>query len=133
MDTLRKLKVDIEKRKAKKFEENARLSGDLNAKNANTNLYDFINTSSTRVGAILILVFMVQFLSRIHRYNAKLSDFYASRANALSLSLSGSSDFTLQNLTDILSPDGIDIRQTKLPTAQVMDFIKTTLQTTIKK
>jgi|GEM_PF-4716049 len=130
-----RLATDYEKRSRsnqlrleEKTRENDKLERSLNSGYSSTNLYDFINGSSTRIGAILILVFMVQFLSRIHRYNVKLADFYASRANALSLHLTDAHDLKIEKIISIFSPDGIDIKPSKLPTDQVMDLIKTTLQ-----
>jgi hypothetical protein len=133
IDKLRRNYKVIQETKAKKIEEISRISYALSDKNKNTNLYEFINASSTRVGSILILIFMVQVFSRIHRYNLKLSDFYASRANALKLHLSNRPDLSLERIVSILSPDTIDIKQQKLPTSQMLDLIKTTLQTTVKK
>jgi hypothetical protein len=64
-----------------------------------------IQTSVTRFGVVIIIVFLVQILVNLYRYNVRLSAFYSSRSDALRLSEEA---ISLRDLVTLLSPDSLD-------------------------
>jgi hypothetical protein len=65
-----------------------------------------IQTSVTRFGVVLIMVFLVQILVNLYRYNKRLSAFYFGRADALILLGKGLKNFRI--LTEVVTPDKLD-------------------------
>jgi hypothetical protein len=65
-----------------------------------------IQTSVTRFGVVLIMVFLVQILVSLYRYNMRLSAFYYGRADALVLVSKQPAD--LRALVELISPDKLD-------------------------
>ena len=90
--------------------------------------YELVSAVSTRVGSIILLLFLVRILVPLYRYNVRLASYYDARADALELtSLSNNEvDYELfEKLTSILSPDGIDFSEGPAsPTQEVLDFVK---------
>jgi hypothetical protein len=98
-DALKKANEVLLKVKDKQFE-------DDRPKDQTSGQLLLIQTSVTRFGVVLILVFLVQILVSLYRYNMKLSAFYFGRADALVLF--GRLPNTLRALVDIISPDKLD-------------------------
>jgi hypothetical protein len=85
--------------------------------------FEFYNALSTRIGAIVIIFFIVQVLIRIYRYNTRLGNYYKARADALELYLQDDS-LPLDKLIEVLSPDSLDIGVSKTPVDQVVEIFK---------
>lgn len=91
-----------------------------NAKNVQRNVLALSNSDrtrrvvsviATRVGAVLILVFLVQILASLYRYNVRLAAYYESRADALELAIvsDGTVDAArLQSAAAVISPERIE-------------------------
>ena len=78
-----------------------------------------ISVLSTRVGSVLLLVFLVQILTTLYRYNTRLSAFLDARADALQLAGVGRTRFA--QLVKLLSPDTVDYgRAPKSPARQAV-------------
>jgi ABC-type multidrug transport system fused ATPase/permease subunit len=65
-----------------------------------------VSTLSTKVGSVLLLVFLVQLLSNLYRYNLRLASFSDSRADFLQL-LSPSQSLDGETLARILSAEAL--------------------------
>ncbi|MDO6477252.1 hypothetical protein Q4520_17665 [Alteromonas sp. 1_MG-2023] len=87
----------------------------------NTAFYLFLNTTITRIGAVLLLIFGVQIFIGFYRYNLKLAALYDARADVLEL-LDESSLSNIQSVVEALSPDNIEIG--KSPAAPINDVAK---------
>jgi hypothetical protein len=81
----------------------------------------WMTATTTRVGAVLLLIFLVQILVPVYRYTLRLSSFYSSRADALSL-VGNRTDFNLSETGSLLSPDGIEFG--KPPPAMIEQVAK---------
>lgn len=79
-------------------------------------LYFFLSTITTRIGSVLLLIFLVQILLSVYRYSIRLETYYASRADALLL-YDGSDREQLQQIISALSPERIDFD--KPPTSPI--------------
>jgi hypothetical protein len=88
----------------------------------NTN-YDFFETLSTRIGSVVLVLFLVQVLLRIFRYNTRLASYYQGRVDALEVYSMGE-ELKLDVLIPIFSPDSIDMGVSKTPIEQVLDIMK---------
>lgn len=78
----------------------------------------------TRIGVLLLLVFLVQILVSLFRYNTRLASFISSRADALQLK-GGASDLKLAELTEVFSSDFIDYgRLPATPYQQALQSLK---------
>ena len=67
------------------------------------------STLTTRVGALLILVFLVQILINLYRYNIRLAAYYDARADALEIFAAGTFEgISMMELVRILSPEEVD-------------------------
>jgi hypothetical protein len=87
------------------------------------NYIRFFETLSTRVGSVIILLFLVQMLIRVFRYNIRLANYYQARADALEICLkSGQGSF--DQIVNFLSPDSIDIGMSQTPTEQIIEVLK---------
>ena len=62
-------------------------------------LYTFMNASITRIGAILLIIFGIQILINLYKYNMKVSVFYDSRADAIELKNSDN-ELSLEDLNN---------------------------------
>jgi len=86
-----------------------------------------VSAIATRVGSIVLLLFLVRILAPLYRYNKRLSAYYDGRADALDLTrLSKASDRELfHKLTLSLSPDNIDFREgPSSPTEEVLGLLR---------
>lgn len=79
-----------------------------------------------RIVAVALLLFLVQIVNGIYRYNKKMAGFYSGRADALELfALNEEND--ISKLASILSPDNIDFgKQPKSPINTTLEFLQTT-------
>ncbi|MGJ3242548.1 MAG: hypothetical protein ACFE0O_06290 [Opitutales bacterium] len=83
-----------------------------------------ISTLSTRIGALLILVFLVQILVSLYRYNIRLAAFFDARADALELS-PGMNASDVESLIRVLSPENVDFGKSPAsPTQHAVDLAR---------
>jgi hypothetical protein len=75
-----------------------------------------ISTIATRAGAVLILLFLVQILVTLYRYNVRLANFYDGRADALQL-MSSKDEKSFKTLVETIGGDIIEFGKVpKTPT-----------------
>lgn len=84
-----------------------------------TDEYRFWSTLSTRVGSILILVFLAQFLISAYRYTSRLAAAYDSRADALCLNWQDA-----QEARRFMSVDDFSLEKVKAPTEEAIEIAK---------
>jgi len=86
-----------------------------------------ISAISTRVGAIVLLLFLVQILVPLYRYNVKLASHYESCADAIDLLLVSGVSAPLElfiGLASALSPSGVEFGAVPAaPTEQALRFV----------
>ncbi len=90
---------------------------------------NFFTTLTTRLGSILILIFLVQILTKLYRYSIRLSHYYYARADALEIH-HFTPQIDLAALTGMLTPDSYDIGTTKNPTENMTEILKTAIELT---
>ena len=66
-----------------------------------------ISTVTTRIGSVLILLFLVQILTSLYRYNIRLAAYYDARADGLEIIGTDSGEI-FENIVRALSPETID-------------------------
>jgi hypothetical protein len=93
-------------------------------KSTNYEIYNLINTSALRVGSVIIVLFLVQILIRVFRYNTRLANFYTARAQALELYSKDQTNLNFKDLVASLSPDNLDIGMSKNPSEQLLELAK---------
>ncbi len=90
--------------------------------------YQLVSAISTRVGSIVLLLFLVRILVPLYRYNIRLASYYDARADALELTCLRNEqvdDELFEKLTNTLSPENIDFSEAPAsPTQEVLDFVK---------
>lgn len=88
-----------------------------------THIY-LIASSVTRFGAILLLIFGVQILVQLYKYNVRLSAFYEAQADAIDLV--GVSDIEkLTKVIQTISPNNIDFgKNPRTPTHELAELAK---------
>ena len=95
----------------------------------NNNTFDtfFLQTTIIRITAILLIVFLVQILTGLYRYNTRLAGFYDARADAiLVVEFSG---MRFDKLVELLSPDHLTFgRQPKSPANSAVDLAREILR-----
>ena len=111
--------------------ENAKLdiiSNDNGAGNfVQTNSNFLIASAVTRIGILLIVVFLVQILVGIYRYSMRMSAFYLSRADSLLL-ISNNAN-SLGAWEDSLLPKEIDFGKTPVsPAKEALDVVREALR-----
>jgi hypothetical protein len=88
-----------------------------------------VTTTTTRIGSIIILLFLVQILVTLYRYNVRAAAFYDGRADALLL-IQGK-DAELGRLVDLFTPTSVDFgRMPSTPLHAVLDVAKGALKHT---
>jgi cbb3-type cytochrome oxidase subunit 3 len=98
-----------------------------------------VSAIATRVGTIVLLLFLVRILVPLYRYNKRLSAYYDARVDALELAHSnrreGDSELELfERLTPSLSPDHIDFSEAPAsPTQEVLDFVRQVFTSKLSK
>jgi hypothetical protein len=87
-----------------------------------------ISTITTRVGAVLILVFLVQILVALYRYSTRLANYYDARTDALELAVSdggGIDENRLANMANIIAPERIEFgKEPKTPMDQALEVAR---------
>ncbi len=90
--------------------------------------YRLISTVSTRIGSVLILIFLVQILVGLYRYNIRLAAFYDARADALEALATASAALDVRKLrilTLLWSPDQIGFgKEPRSPLDAAIDLTK---------
>jgi len=95
----------------------------------NIALYLLISTISTRLGSVLLLIFLVQILISVYRYSVRLQSYYNARADALLIANSTDAN-ELQQIIAALSPEGIHFgKMPASPSEHVFNTIKETVST----
>lgn len=87
-----------------------------------------ISAIATRIGSIVLLLFLVRILVPLYRYNVRLSSYFDARADALELlrlyNRENDNNF-FQKLIASLSPEAIDFAEgPPSPTQETLDFVK---------
>ena len=96
-------------------------------------IWVLVSAIATRVGAIVLLLFLVKILVPLYRYNIKLASYYDARADVLELIGPGLREDkaydTLAKLTSALTPEGIDFGSPPpSPTDQAIELAKHILE-----
>lgn len=87
-----------------------------------------ISTVTTRVGIVLMLLFLMQTLVALYRYNTRLASFYDGRADALQL-LSELNGTSMEALMSFLSAERLDFgRMGTSPLTDAVELVKTFYQ-----
>ena len=77
-------------------------------RSSRNDLWQFISVSVTRIGALLLILFLVQIFIGLYRYNTKLSTFFAARARALRLIVNAKDVGQVEAVSKLMTPDEID-------------------------
>jgi uncharacterized ion transporter superfamily protein YfcC len=78
---------------------------------------------STKVGSVVLLLFLVQILGGLYRYNMRLATFYSNRADVLAL-IKNTNNPDLNSLVASLLVDHIDIKVPESPIDQIINIAK---------
>lgn len=103
----------------------------------NPNTYQIAAAIATRVGFIVLLLFLVRILVPLYRYNVRLASFYDARADALELIYLhnlGANNKLFEKLTLTCSPSHIDFSDGPAsPTQEALDLAKQFLNSKMSK
>lgn len=89
-----------------------------------TNQRLLISSITTRITVSFLLVFLVQVLVNLYRYNVRLSAFYEARSDALLLA-GDLGNATLERIAKLLSPDALDFgKMPDPPSKQMLQLLK---------
>jgi hypothetical protein len=77
--------------------------------------YLMVSTLSTRIGTILLYLFLVQILVALYRYNIRLAAFYDGRADTLQLVSLDTTNGAIEPVMRIVCPDAVDFGSTPRP------------------
>ena len=91
-----------------------------------------VTLNITRIGLVVLILFLVGVFTALYRYNLRLAAFYDSRADALMMLGSQDHDHTLGELADIFGPDSIEFVKARAPADQFMDLAKEAIKTRSK-
>jgi hypothetical protein len=90
-----------------------------------------VSELSTRVGSVMILLFLVQILVTMYRYNTRIASYYDARADALDLvaeTLSLDPNLKIEDwgkLVAQISPDNVDFgKMPKTPASEIIESIR---------
>ena len=84
-----------------------------------------ITNSSIRVGIVIIMVFLVQILVSLYRYNTRLAAFYDGRADGHD-AFEGGDQRLFENIVTLLSPDTLDFgKPPASPAKHAVELAKT--------
>lgn len=87
-----------------------------------------ISFISTKIGSVLMLVFLTQILVQLYRHNIRLASFCESRADVLQLH-SKADDLDLKKLFELLNTDKLDFGKTPIPpTKQALDLLQKSIE-----
>ena len=82
-----------------------------------------VSTLATRLGAAALLLFLIQILVPMYRYNARLVAFYHARADVLQLCDKQDPGY-LNELAGVLSPDAVEFgKAPRTPTQELVDLV----------
>ncbi|PCH86419.1 MAG: hypothetical protein COB88_07940 [Flavobacteriales bacterium] len=91
-----------------------------------TLFYTFLNSSITRIGAILLIIFGVQILINLYRYNMRMHAYYNAIADAIELHETDGNTEKLSDLVETLSTKDIDFgKKVESPTKDIIEMAKT--------
>lgn len=91
------------------------------AQGANQSL---VSSLSTRIGTLVLLLFLVQILVSLYRYQTRLAAFYDARADVLEL-LTPATGLGFEQLIQLTFPDKLDfIKQEKAPADYALELAK---------
>lgn len=129
--------LEIEKKRLES--ENQKLKdSNVQSKLDQNQIFVLISSAFTRIGSIIILLFLVKILIPLYKYNIKLASYYDARADALKLlwiDLSGGDPLnTFIQLTPALTPQDIDFSKApETPTEQTIQLLKYVIDSQKKK
>jgi len=85
-----------------------------------------VSSLSQRIGAVLLLLFLVQILVSLYRYNIRLAAFLDARADVLDVFLDPDVDVPLRELAELFGPERLDFgRMPATPLQQLSTAIET--------
>jgi hypothetical protein len=88
-----------------------------------------MSSSVTRIGTVLLLIFLVQILVTLYRYNVRLSVYYEARADLLDVINPDVAAEDIDRLADILTPGDINFgKSPSSPTQDAIDLAKQVLK-----
>lgn len=91
---------------------------------ASERFWVFLSATSTRIGSILMLIFLVQILLSVYRYSVRMASYYEARADALLL-YEGKEAEQLELFVSMLSAEKVEFGKTpQSPTEQAIELIK---------
>ena len=86
--------------------------------------YAVIMSTVARIGAVLLLIFGIQILVTLYKYNTRLAAYYDARADALEL-VGENDEHVLETLVRALSPESLDFSVLpQSPTRDIADLAK---------
>src|SRR6185295_14034242 len=86
-----------------------------------------ISTVAIRVGAVLVLAFLVQLLASLYRYNMRLAAYFDSRADLLELAFNADNVLevaAVRNLASVVAPESIEFNVGKMPAEVGVELVK---------
>lgn len=91
---------------------------------SNERFWVFLSATSTRVGSVLLLIFLVQILLSVYRYSIRMVSYYEARADALLL-YEGKDAEQFQLFVTTLSADKVEFgKAPQSPADQAIELIK---------
>lgn len=90
---------------------------------SNERLWFFLSATSTRVGSILMLIFLVQILLSVYRYSVRMISYYEARADALLL-YGGENAEQLQLFVSTLSAERVEFGKVQSPAEHTIELLK---------
>lgn len=101
------------------------LNGIAEREDAEDDLRTILSSLSTRIGAVLLIVFLVQILAGLYRYSARMAAHYDSSADVLSFG----DDLEKQDRVRLLSTTHVGFEgATRTPVSQVREIVARTVQ-----
>ena len=92
-----------------------------------------ISTLSTRIGTVLLLLFLVQILVSLYRYNAKLAAFYDGRADTLQM-MGNIGSLHFDQIAKLTLADSLDFGKTdQLPAERAIELLRQAIAGSDKK
>lgn len=121
LDEIKKIETQMDDN-SKRLEEQLRRRQSESA--PNQQLLFFLSTTATRLGSVLLLIFLVQILLSVYRYSIRLVSYYEARADALLL-YDGSNAEQLQTLVAVLAAERIEFgKSPSTPVEQAAELLK---------
>jgi len=125
--------LDVEKRLERMEDEQAQLKATIASQASSvgdqSRTQQMVTTTTTRVGSVIILLFLVQVLVTLYRYNIRAAAFYDGRADALIMARR--EDTELGTLVEIFTPTTLDFgKMPSTPLHAVLETAKEALRKT---